>query len=394
MIALCILMVQVVLIFSKAVYNLFLHPLSRFPGPPSWVTFPILKNLAQIQGQLDFKIRDSHQHYGSVVRCGPNELSFTSPTAWKDIYGHGHPELPKSFPNGVGTRDAGASNIISANTTDHLRFRRAMLPAFSDRALEQQENIIRGYVDLLITRLREVARSGKPTDMKSWYTFTTFDLIGDLAYGTSFGGLKNGKQNPWVQNIESMLKLFPILGLASSSSLIAKAFLFFASKKIKNSRQEHLRLTTELAFARIGNKDMDRRGDFMDHIMRAHGKDHGLSDAEIVSNTDTLIVAGSETTATLLCGVTYYLLLNPHALRRCRDEVRSAFISDEEITFKAASSKLPYMLACLNEALRLFPPVPTVLFRTTLPGQVTLIDGYEIPENVSLREPLSVISTH
>lgn len=384
MIALCIIVAQTTVVLSRAFYTLFFHPLSRFPGPKSWIAFPILKSLAQVRGQLDFQIREFHEYYGSVIRCGPNELSFTCPAAWKDIYGHGHSELPKFFPSGIGARDAGTSNIISSNAADHFRFRRAMLPAFSDRALEQQEGIIRGYVDLLVTRLREVASSEQPTDMKKWYTFTTFDLIGDLAYGTSFDGLQSGKQNPWVRNIENMLRLFPILALAQSSPLIAKLFLFFASDKIKNSRQEHLRLTTELALARIENKDIERRGDFMDFIMRARGKEHGLSDAEIVSNTDTLIVAGSETTATLLCGVTYYLLQNPAARDQCVDEVRSAFACDEEITFKAASAKLPFMLACLDEALRLFPPVPTVLFRTTLPGQATVIGGHEVPENVSL----------
>ena len=379
-----VLVIQIILVLLHAIYNLFFHPLSRFPGPKLWIAFPIFKNLAQLRGQLDFTMRDLHDHFGSVVRCGPNELSFTSPAAWKDIYGHGHAELPKYFPNGIGIRDAAASNIINSHAHDHFRFRRAMLPAFSDRALEQQEDIIQGYVNLLISRLRNVAKSDRVTDMKDWYTFTTFDLIGDLAYGTSFGGLETGKQNPWVQNIENMLKLFPILVCASSSSILSMVLLWFASDKIKSSRQVHLDLTTKLAMNRIENTDMNSRGDFMSYIMRARDKEHNLSDAELVSNTDTLIVAGSETTATLLCGVTYYLLRNPVSLRRCVEEVRSAFSSDDEITFKTASSRLPYLLACLEEGLRIFPPVPTILFRKTLPGTITMIDSLAVPENVSV----------
>jgi len=311
-------------------------------------------------------------------------LIFTTAAAWKDIYGHGHPELPKNFPRRFRGK-AGASNIINSNASDHFRFRRAMLPAFSDKALDQQEYIMSGYVDLLVQRLRDVARTGEATNIVRWYTYTTFDLIGDLAYGVSFDGLKEGKPNHWVSSIENMMQLFPIILLASAWPIAGKLLLFFASDKVKKSRDDHMRMTNELAINRIKNADQDRRGDFMDFMMRAQGKDHGLNDAELAANSDTLIVAGSETTATLLCGVTFYLLKSPEAYRMCVDEVRSAFNSEEEVTFKAASARLPYMLACLDEALRLFPPVPTVLYRQTLPGQVTIVDGAEVPENVSPR---------
>ena len=219
--------------------------------------------------------------------------------------------------------------------------------------------------------------------MVKWYTFTTFDLIGDLAFGESFDGLKSGKQNAWVGNIEKMMRLFPILILANASPVLSKIFLLLAGKKIKQSRSAHLDQVTVLVTKRLAKADQEHRGDFMDFMMRSRGQEHGLTDDELVANSDTLIVAGSETTATLLCGVTYYLLSTPKALETCVNEVRSAFGSTEEISFKTASSKLPYMLACLEEALRLFPPVPTVLYRNTLPGQVASVAGYDIPEKVS-----------
>jgi hypothetical protein len=45
------------------------------------------------------------------------------------------------------------------------------------------------YFDLLIQRLHE--NCGKVVDMNNWYNLTTFDIIGDLAFGESFEGLKN-----------------------------------------------------------------------------------------------------------------------------------------------------------------------------------------------------------
>ena len=70
------------------------------------------------------------------------------------------------------------------------------------------------------------------------------------------------------------------------------------------------------------------------------------------ANASVLIIAGSETTSTLLSGITYLLLRNPEQLERLTDEVRSSFKSDDEITLLSVN-KLEYMLACLNEGLRL-----------------------------------------
>ena len=379
-----IFVLNVIYILAEAFYNLFLHPLRRYPGPKLWIAFPILHYLEALKGTLDFHVREFHERYGDCVRWAPNELTFTSAKAWKDIYGHGHAELPKYYPEGI---DMARNKIISANAPDHFRFRRAMLPAFSDKALGEQEPLIKVYVDLLIQRLRDVARSRMSADMVDWYTLTTFDLIGDLAYGESFNGLKENKQNDWIHDIKRMMKLFPILVMVTASPLFSKILLLLASDKIKKSQQEHIQRAVNLTMKRINNKDLERRGDFMDFIMRSRGDKHGLSDEELSANSDTLLVAGSETTATLLSGVTYYLLRNEDALQKCTTEVRGAFADEEEINFKSASVKLPYMLACLDEALRVFPPVPLVLYRQCLPGPPTPIDGKLIPEKVRYEAP-------
>ena len=159
-------------------------------------------------------------------------------------------------PPGSGKGEDGQpSEIISSSARDHFRLRRAMLPAFSKKALDEQEPLIRVYVDMLIDKLHGVAAKsqGQSTNMVRWYTFTTFDLIGDLAFGESFDGLKSGRQNALVANIERMMRLFPILVLAGSSPLLSNIFLLPAGKKIKESRQEHLGLVKSLATQRYTN---------------------------------------------------------------------------------------------------------------------------------------------
>lgn len=363
------------------VYNLYLHPLSHIPGPPLWIAFPVTKALGMVRGKAEFQIREAHAKYGEAVRIAPNQVSFISPQAWKEIYGHGHAEFPKSFGKGV---QMDPKKITASNAADHFRFRRAMLPAFSDKALAQQEPLIRVYVDLLVERLREVAEKGEPTNMVQWYNFTTFDLIADLAFGTPLQGLAERKSNAWLDNIANIMKFIPVLVLVGVSPVLGLIFKLIAGSKLRNSQTNHLALVSKLTNDRIYHRKQADRGDFMDYIMRSRGQAHELSDAELVSNSDLLMVAGSETTATLLSGATYWMLKTPNTLKKAVEEVRKAFKSEEEITFHGATAKLPYLLACLEEGLRLFPPVPLVLSRSVPPGAPAQIAGLTIPEKVCI----------
>ncbi|KAI0180600.1 cytochrome P450 [Hypoxylon sp. FL1284] len=362
-----------------AFYNLYLHPLSRIPGPPLWIAFPVTRALGRVRGRDDFRIRAAHERYGDAVRIGPDQVSFIDPRAWKDIHGHGHADFPKWLPKGM---PMDPKKIISAGAADHFRYRRAMLPAFSDKALAQQEPLIKVYVDLLVERLREVATAAvqEPTDMVRWYNFTTFDLIADLAFGTPLQGLAERRSNAWLDTISYLMRFTPVLILIGMSPLLGAAFKLVAGSKLRGSQARHLALVTRLTNDRIYHRKQADRGDFMDYMMRSRGQAHELTDAELIANSDLLMVAGSETTATLLSGVTYWLLKTPHALKRATDEVRAAFPDEDGITFNEASAKLPYMIACLDEALRIFPPVPLILSRTVPDGPPVQIAGWTIPE--------------
>lgn len=98
---------------------------------------------------------------------------------------------------------------------------------------------------------------------------------------------------------------------------------------------------------------------------------------EIMSNSETLILAGSETTATLLSGLVFLLLRNSRTMSLLQQEIRSAFDSPEEMTFLNVA-KLPYLHACIQEALRVYPPSPSTLPRQTPAGGM-LIDGQFVP---------------
>ncbi|KAL6863319.1 hypothetical protein ACO1O0_003567 [Amphichorda felina] len=379
-----ILCLTVVRHIGTVVYNLYFHPLRHVPGPKLWVAVPLLNVINKIRGTADYRIRELHEEYGDVVRLAANELSFISPEAWKDIYGHGHADFPKYYPPGV---HLDPRQIIASNARDHFRYRRAMLPAFSEKALGQQEPLITVYVNLLIQRLREVSETGQPIDMVRWYNLTTFDLIADLAYGESLNGLTEGKSNAWLENIHKIMTHGPIFILIGSSALFGYIVKLLFGSKMKKSKEEHMERVKALCEGRIYHRKQPDRGDFMDHMMRSRGQPHEMTDDELVVNSDLIMVAGSETTATLLTGTTYYLLKNPKVLAKLTAEVRNAFRSEDEINFVEARARLPYMMACLEEGLRLFPPVPLALARYIPDGAPAQICGLTVP-------PKTVVGVH
>ena len=102
-----------------------------------------------------------------------------------------------------------------------------------------------------------------------------------------------------------------------------------------------------------------------------------------MSNSGPLIIAGSETVATLLSGATYHLLSNPSVWERLQNEIRGSFQSEKHINFQSVGNpaRMPYMEAVLTESLRLYPPVPASIPRVTGP-EGDVIDGHVIPPNV------------
>jgi hypothetical protein len=196
------------------------------------------------RGDLAFKLLPLHEKYGPVVRIAPDELSFTHPDAWKDIYGHrvgnNHNvlELPKA---GRFYRTRGTlPNIISEeDRAHHGLVRRVLSHGFSDKHLTARESVITGYADKLIRQLRkfsvspsndEISSPGS-MNMTAWYNWVTVDIISDLTFGEPSGCLDHAEHDPWVEAMNcTILDFIPLqivayLGLELFMNRLLRAFM-------------------------------------------------------------------------------------------------------------------------------------------------------------------------
>lgn len=366
----------VIKIVGTAIYNVYFHPLSKFPGPKLAAATPLPFVRRLLNGRWVEWTNELHTTYGEVVRIHPDELSFVGASAWRDIF-TGRPQLPKPIVGVIGTSNGVQSIASTDNFEDHARYRRIIGNALSDRALREQEYILKTYTDLLIQKLQEqvtesIDANSINTDMHKWYIATTFDTLGDLQFGESFHSLESREEHFWISAIFLGVKLGMLLTIFHHfPPLQAKWFL---PRIINNKARAHFTWASKQIEKRM-SRDTERP-DFMKYILN-NSEEKGISRDEIDSNATLLILAGSETSATTCTAATWFLVKNPATLEKLQDEVRSSFKSIEQITV-ASASKLPYLHAVIQEALRLHPAQPISVTRLVDRPGVTVSD-YQIP---------------
>ncbi|KAF4976231.1 hypothetical protein FZEAL_7069 [Fusarium zealandicum] len=363
----------IVYLWGTVLYNVFLHPLRRYPGPWLMAATRIPYTRMSLSGQTHRRIFELHAKYGPVVRIAPEILSYNHPDAWKGIRGHRKSGAGEHGKDPVHMAP-NANTIIGANRTDHARYRSLLSSGFSAQTMQRQQPIIKTYIDLLFQRLQEQCDDGRrPLNIVNWFNFTTFDIIGDLAFGEPFGCLENTDYHPWVELIFASVKSATWASNMRRYAFLQKILMHLVPKEVKTKFLEHKELSKEKVRKRLSM--VTERPDFMDSMMRKDTRGGEITLDELAANAAILIMAGSETTATILSAVVFCLATHPDVLAKLTNEVRSAFATEDEIDLLGVG-KLPYLLAVLDEGLRIFPPVPSGSPRRIAPGGDVILGQY------------------
>ena len=174
--------------------------------------------------------------------------------------------------------------------------------------------------------------------------------------------------------LADMFKRFP--------ELVTMLMPLFESKiqKITEDTRTNEDYAIKLVKRRISRKD-DARKDFMTRILEQRDPEK-VSDWQLAAHASDFVLAGSETTATALSAITYYLLKRPKAMERLKGEIRTRFNSPDEIDAQA-TQHLPYLRAVILDGLRIYPPLPLRLPRIVPKGGDS-VDGHFLPAGVNL----------
>ncbi|KAK5174974.1 uncharacterized protein LTR77_000110 [Saxophila tyrrhenica] len=379
--------VSVAYFVGSIVYRLYFHPLHHIPGP--WINavsrVPYIRHL--LAGTTVVNVSELHAKYGEVVRISPNEISFTSgDTAWQDIYGFrtgkhkGHLSMLKD--PAWYAQPPGSAHIICSSNEDHSRFRKVLSHSFSDKALANQETLLQGYVDLLINQLKDVTSKDKsPQDLTQWYNWTTFDVMADLLFGEPFGSLQELATSKYIHMLFDSFTAFKYWYIMYYWPWTKRLRNWILDQRVIQNRLTYYKFVASQTQKRAQRET--QRPDLMTTILQHNGeKGAVISATEMNNNNSVMLTAGSETTATLLSGVTYLLLKNPEVLAKLMKDVRGRWKKYDDITLESVNNT-PYLIAVLQEGLRYFPPVPAGFERRVGKGG-EVVSGYFIPENTAL----------
>lgn len=133
-----------------------------------------------------------------MIRVAPNELSFASAASWQAIYGvppPGQPVLRKSefydiFGAGFGEACIGSER----DPQEHTRKKKTLVSGFAPKALHAQGHIVQQVWDRFIDKIGPASWEGpRGVNIVSWLEMATFDALGEMAFGESFGCLDNGE---------------------------------------------------------------------------------------------------------------------------------------------------------------------------------------------------------
>jgi cytochrome P450 len=369
------------------IYNLNFHPLSQIPGPSSWSCSRLPFVWALIRGTIVHDIERLHQKYGPVLRIAPNEVTFASKEAWNDIFQSrpNHQPFLKD-PKWWSSQPGHPNSIINAIDPEvHARIRRSLAPGFTLRALRHQESFIQRYVNLLVERIEQQTDERKDgrwleLDISPWLNYTTFDIFGELGFGESFDCLQHSRYHPWIALLFNSVKAAGFIVATRFYPLVEFLLMKCIPPSLKQVQKDHYQQIVDKVDRRL-NWEV-QQPDIISHVIQEQSEGKGLTTGEISATFMVLTTAGSETTATTLCGAINYLMAHPEKLIKLTGEIRSAFQNLEQITLDSLQN-LSYLNAVIQEALRLCPAIPWILPRIVPAGGDTVC-GTWLPGGVSL----------
>ncbi|OAL48769.1 pisatin demethylase [Pyrenochaeta sp. DS3sAY3a] len=332
------------------VYCRTLHPLAKVPGP-FWASQRL------------------HSTHGSLVRIAPNELSSSDPAVLQTLYSTSNP-LPKTpwyttfRPRGLSTQ---ADLFTETDEAAHARYKKIVSPAYTLSSVLRNEAAIDECTDLFVQRVSGFAARKQLLDLGFTLELYAHDVIGRVLYGRAFGFLATG--NDVGGFMGALAAALPLLHVVALGPMYMRAPLMMLAMCIPG---------TAASFRAVGGMATEakaqtalRSNDTADQIAARHdvlsqlfricalrGEQVGFSHCEIALESWAGLVAGADSVATALRAVLYYLMRHPTAHACAVSEVLAADTAgllSARVQYTEAMTHLPYLGACVKEAMRLCP---------------------------------------
>ncbi|KAK6842675.1 hypothetical protein PG987_003535 [Apiospora arundinis] len=359
---------------ATAVYNVYFHPLRRFPGPLAARASNGWKLYMEVFRQESpvHLLQKLHQQYGDVVRLRPNELHFSSANAYNDIY---NPSA-RWDKDRVQYESVGADHsLVSLIPYEEAKQRKAVLKAWCGEK-----------ADRLIEVLKKRNEEGKSSDLLMAFRCMALDAATDFCFGTSLEALDAPEfRAPLLVAMDAALpgfvvmKHFPLLrkiALSLPSWFVGGLYpdMVGLPRTQEMLRQQVANVITHPEVLKAQPHPTVYQRLLQDpeaQHMHAHTASH---ETVPFDEANTLMFEATHTVADPSMFGLFHILSNPTLHARLLAEIRTVWPDSAEGAGPTGPPSLevletlPLLTATIKESLRMAPGIASPLCRITPAG--------------------------
>ncbi|KAI4598965.1 hypothetical protein KJ359_002380 [Pestalotiopsis sp. 9143b] len=358
-------------------YRVLLHPLRKYPGP-------FLASLSEAYGGV-YAIKKyghlntyyNHLRYGPVIREAPNRLVFNSATALQAIYQND--AVTKSYVYAIAQPDK--RNVFTvADKSEHRPKRKLMSHLLSDQSMRSFESTMSAQINVF---LEQILHSGsRPYNVTPACRNLGLNVAGHLGFGYDLN-LQTDEKHRYLADaitfgnyrVNSCMQFTPLAML--NPGPIMDLFPNSLRRKLMDT-------LTKMIEHRLADSS-----DFHHDLLSVYAQQTDI----VVKSIKQQSLWGEAVFFFAAAATFFYLSRNLECYKKLAEEIRTTFKSPHEIRGGPQLSGCRYLRACIDESLRMSPPVPGTLWREAVSmNHPMIVDGHVIPPGTQVG--VSIYSLH
>lgn len=295
--------------------------------------------------------------------------------------------MAKSFVYDLTRQANGTVNVFNAIDKDiHRRKRRLVGRAITERAMRTFEPTMAGQINIFLCRILQSAQAQEPVNMTKFVKHLSIDVVGLLGFGYHLN-TQTDERDRWLA--EGVVKgNFRINSYMNFPGLRYARIDLIMGLLAGKARLRYGELIGRMVGSRL-SQPRDAHADLFASMTDEANLDgeKPLPQSEIFQEAVFFIPAGADTSSAAICAALFYLSRHKVAYNKLVDEVRSTFTSGDDISGGPKLTSCQYLRACIDEALRMSPPIGGTLWREQQRASLNnkavepplIIDGHVIP---------------
>ncbi|KAI3397414.1 hypothetical protein diail_10745 [Diaporthe ilicicola] len=362
------------------------HRLKHIPGPflgrfsYAWLAY------LQQSGRQYYIYRDEIPKFGHLVRVGPNELTTDDPEVLRRLTSARSQYGRDAWYTGGRWNPYAHTMFTTLDTRLHDDIKSKTAIGYGDKNSALEPGVDAQIIALVRVIRDKYMHSTKFLDFGTLTSYFTMDVITKAGFGEAFGYLE--KEEDLFGFLASVRDNWQFMGITLDvpwlrDILYSSPFLKLLGPKMtdKKGLGRLMKVGHDVIEKRMAKPKAAQINDMLGSFMS-----HGLSQDQCENEALFMIVAGSETTASVIRVTVLHILSAPMVYNRLKHEIKEAIkdgrVSHQPINIEEAK-RLPYLQAVIYEGMRMRSPAPG-LYPKVVPAGGDTICGKFVPAGTAI----------